>query len=57
MVRRITRELGYYLRDNTHAWILQPDGSYVRQQPSAGEKLRHAQQRLQNKLALPLVDA
>ena len=57
MVRRITRELGYYLGDNTHAWILQPDGSYVRQQPSAGEKLRHAQQRLQNKLALPLVDA
>ena len=57
LLRRIKKELSYYLRDNTHAWLLQSDGSYVRRQPAPDEKARHAQQRLQDKLALPLVDA
>ena len=54
--RRVKKELGYYLRDNTHAWLLQPDGSYVLATPAENDKQRHAQQRLQDKLALPLVE-
>lgn len=49
--RRIKKELGYYLRDNTHAWLLQSDGSYLLQQPATNEKPRHAQQRLLKKLS------
>ncbi len=56
MIRRVKKELGQYLRDNTHAWLLQCDGSYVRQQPQPDEKPCHAQQRLQDKLGLPLIE-
>ncbi len=35
-----------YLRDNVKARILQPDGSYVRSQPSAGEPPYRCQERL-----------
>ncbi len=35
---RVVREsLNYYLRDNTHAWILQADGSYRRLSPDGTE--------------------
>jgi polyphosphate kinase len=34
---RIIEELGYYLRDNTQAWELQSDGSYLRVGPKEGE--------------------
>jgi polyphosphate kinase len=30
---RILRDLNLFLADNTQAWLLQPDGSYVRTQP------------------------
>lgn len=30
---RIIHELQYYMNDNTQAWVLQPDGSYQRQEP------------------------
>jgi polyphosphate kinase len=30
---RIVRELNYYLRDNVQAWVMQADGSYVRETP------------------------
>jgi polyphosphate kinase len=31
--KRIMRELGIYLADNTQAWMLHADGSYERLQP------------------------
>ncbi len=34
---RILEDLDLYLRDNTHAWLLQPDGSYLPVQPQEGE--------------------
>lgn len=40
---RILEDLDLYLRDNTHAWILQEDGSYVPSQPQQGEKVIDAQ--------------
>ncbi len=57
LLRRVKKELGYYLRDNTHAWLLQADGSYQLASPADDDKLRHAQQRLQDKLGLALVEA
>ena len=38
--------LQYYLRDNSRAWLLQPDGSYQRAQPVEGEESFIAQQML-----------
>lgn len=40
---RILEDLDLYLRDNTHAWILQEDGSYVPSQPKQGEEAIDAQ--------------
>lgn len=40
---RILEDLDLYLRDNTHAWILQEDGSYVPSQPKQGEEVIDAQ--------------
>ena len=34
---RILQDLDYYLKDNTQAWVLQSDGSYLQQQPVEGE--------------------
>ncbi|MGB1466429.1 MAG: polyphosphate kinase 1 [Alcanivorax nanhaiticus] len=36
--------LHYYLRDNTRAWLLQADGTYLRAQPAEGEEVFIAQQ-------------
>ncbi len=36
--------LNYYLRDNSRAWLLQPDGSYRRAEPAEGEEMFIAQQ-------------
>jgi len=30
---RIMHNLGYYLKDDSQAWLLQPDGSYRRVEP------------------------
>ncbi|WP_341936951.1 polyphosphate kinase 1 [Marinimicrobium sp. C2-29] len=35
---RIIEDLDVYLQDNTHAWILQADGSYQHLQPQGGEE-------------------
>ncbi|WP_168172455.1 polyphosphate kinase 1 [Cellvibrio sp. PSBB023] len=40
---RILEDLDLYLRDNTHAWILQADGSYLPSQPQQGEEAIDAQ--------------
>lgn len=48
---RIIREgLNNYLSDNTRAWILKSDGTYVRSKPGS-TKVRDAQQSLLDKLA------
>ena len=31
---RILRDLSAYLADNTHAWTMQPDGTYRRSAPA-----------------------
>lgn len=40
---RILEDLDLYLRDNTHAWILQGDGSYQPTSPKADEEVVDAQ--------------
>ena len=40
---RIFEEMELYLRDNTHAWLLQSDGSYVPTQPQKDEEPIDAQ--------------
>jgi polyphosphate kinase len=35
---RVKEDLDTYLADNCHSWVLQPDGSYVQNQPAAGEE-------------------
>lgn len=40
---RIMEDLHLYLADNTHAWLLQDDGSYIPTQPKEGEEAIDAQ--------------
>ncbi|WP_084128689.1 polyphosphate kinase 1 [Cellvibrio mixtus] len=40
---RILEDLHLYLADNTHAWLLQDDGSYILTQPKEGEETIDAQ--------------
>ncbi|CBL47191.1 Polyphosphate kinase [gamma proteobacterium HdN1] len=42
--------LQIYLEDNCQAWVLQNDGSYLRQTPAEGEERKSAQDRLMEKL-------
>jgi polyphosphate kinase len=35
--RQLLEDLELYLTDNSQAWVLQPDGNYVREQPGARE--------------------
>lgn len=46
---RVIRELGYYLKDNAQAWLLQQDGSYIRAESDDG--LLSAQQTLMEEFA------
>ena len=56
--QRVIEEcLDCYLADSRDAWLLQADGSYQLASPADDDKPRHAQQRLQDKLGLPLVEA
>jgi polyphosphate kinase len=52
LARRIQQELELYLTDNTQAWQLQTDGSYVQMAPE-GAPLFSAQQHLLEQLAAP----
>ena len=51
LASRVKKELEYYLTDNTHSWVLLPDGSYERNKPSRGQRRRTAQDRLLDGLA------
>ena len=48
---RMKEELEVYVKDNTQAWILQTDGSYVRAQPGPDDEIISAQSWLLDKLA------
>ncbi len=48
---RMKSELEVYMLDNCQAWILQPDGSYVRAQPADNQELVKAQSILLETLA------
>ncbi len=45
---RVIGDLELYLRDNTQAWLLQPDGSYVLAQPGEEEPVSAQQTLLEN---------
>ncbi len=47
---RLKKELDLYLSDNSSAWLLQPNGRYVRTQPGANQTVRNVQAQLLEKL-------
>jgi polyphosphate kinase len=49
--RVIQETFHYYLADNCHAWLLQPDGTYVRSHPAEGEPPISAQAELLKQLS------
>ena len=49
---RIMEDLDLYLRDNTHAWLLQVDGSYLPTSPAQGEEAVDAQATLLERWAV-----
>ena len=57
LILRVKKELDAYLTDNTHSWILQPDGRYLRSSPTGNQHPRSAQAGLLDKLTVPLVSA
>jgi polyphosphate kinase len=54
LILRVKKELEMYLADNTHAWVLHNDGTYIRQQPTGNQLSRDAQAMLLEKLSKPL---
>lgn len=57
LVQRVKKELESYLADNTQAWVLQSDGSYVRQSPSGNQNPRNAQATLLDRLCSPQINS
>lgn len=53
LIGRVKKELELYLSDNTHSWILQPDGSYIRTTPTGNQLAKSAQQILFDQLTNP----
>ena len=51
LISRARQELQMHLADNTQAWVLQPDGSYIRSAPTGNQLPRSAQSSLLEKLA------
>ncbi|MFF7707409.1 polyphosphate kinase 1 [Pseudomonas sp. NPDC007930] len=51
LITRVKKEVEAYLTDNTHAWILQPDGNYQRLQPVGNQNARNAQAALLDRLS------
>ena len=56
MIARIKKELNTYLQDNTHAWLLQSDGSYQHLQSTGEKNTCNAQALLLEKLSMPLIE-
>lgn len=54
LISRVKKELELYLTDNTHSWILQSDGSYIRSRPVGNQIPRSAQQILFEQLTKPV---
>lgn len=50
--KQVLSDLHFYLRDNTQAWILQPDGTYIRYSREEDEKIFSAQHQLLEDLAV-----
>ncbi len=50
LITRVKKELEAYLTDNTQAWALQSDGSYVRCSPTGNQNSRNAQATLFDRL-------
>jgi len=51
LLARVHEELAFYLKDNCQSWELQPDGSYLLNQPAEGEDRICAQEALLQELA------
>jgi len=47
---RVLSNLALYLRDNSQAWLLQPDGNYIKSSPAENEEIIEAQTLLQKGL-------
>jgi len=47
---RLKKELDLYLSDNASAWVLQPDGRYLRTRTTGGQPIRNVQVQLLEKL-------
>ncbi|RBW49076.1 polyphosphate kinase 1 [Marinobacter sp. F3R11] len=43
LIARVREDLDTYLADNCQSWVLQPDGSYIQNQPAEGEERFAAQ--------------
>lgn len=48
---RMIEELDIYMKDNTQAWVLQQDGTYIRVQPGTDGEAISAQAWLLSKLS------
>jgi polyphosphate kinase len=55
LIVRVKKELEGYLSDNTHSWILQSDGSYLRSMPTGNQNARSAQDTLLERLSNPIL--
>lgn len=49
---RMKKELEWHMKDNCQAWVLQPDGEYIRCQPKEGEEEFKVQRALIESLAI-----
>ncbi|WP_288404063.1 polyphosphate kinase 1 [uncultured Pseudomonas sp.] len=56
LISRVKKELEGYLTDNTQAWVLQENGSYIRQSPTGNQNARSVQATLLERLASPVVN-
>ncbi|MET1079307.1 MAG: polyphosphate kinase 1 [Pseudomonas sp.] len=54
---RVKKEMEAYLSDNTHSWVLQPDGRYLRTSPTGNQHARNVQAALLDKLTSPVLSA
>jgi polyphosphate kinase len=55
LILRVKKELEVYLTDNTHSWLLQADGRYIRSTPTGNQNARSAQDILLERLSNPVL--